>query len=108
MKKTFMTCSFAAFAVLAGCTTTQITDAIGQIQAYTAVACKFIPTVATILAFLSAGIGSAVGTIGAAICASVPPVASARYQALPHYRAGGPAVVAGQAGNIPVIGWRTQ
>ncbi len=108
MRKLFLTCTAVVFIGLAGCTTMQITTAIGQIQAYTAVACKFIPTVATILAFLNAGIGSAVGTIGGAICASVPPPASAQFRALPHYGAGGPPVVAGQAGNIPVVGWRTQ
>lgn len=108
MRKMLSICTIGSLALLGGCTTMQITSVIGQIQAYTAVACKFIPTVATILAFLNAGIGTAVGTVGAAICASVPPPASAKFQALPHYRAGGPAVVAGQAGNIVVTGWRTQ
>ncbi len=93
-------------AALGGCTTLQITTAIGQIQAYTAVACKFIPTVATILAFLNAGIGTAVGTVGAAICAGVPPAASARYQALP--LRGHPAAAVSVVSGIPVTGWRMQ
>ncbi len=106
IRKLFTTCIIGSLAVLGGCTTLQITDAIGQIQAYTAVACKFIPTVATILAFLNAGIGTAVGTVGAAICAAVPPPATARYQALP--LRGHPAASVSVVSGIPVTGWRTQ
>ena len=91
---------------LAGCTTTQITDFIGQVQADTAVACKFIPTVATILAFFNAGIGATVGTVAAAICATIPPPASAKFQAIP--LRGHPAATVAVFSTIPVTGWRTQ
>lgn len=96
------------FVGLAGCTTTQITSFIGQVQADAAIACKFIPTVATILAFFNASIGATVSSVTAAICSAVPPPASAKYQALPHYRTTGIPAVAGTVTNIPVIGWRTQ
>jgi hypothetical protein len=106
MRKTFLAVIVAAS--LAGCTTTQVTDFIGQVQADAAIACKFVPTVATILAFFNAGVGATVGSVTAAICAAIPPPASARYLALPRYKTGGVPAIVGSVGQIPVIGWRTQ
>jgi hypothetical protein len=93
---------------LGGCTTAQVTSFIGQVQADAAIACKFVPTVATILAFFNAGIGATVATVTAAICAAVPQPSSSKWLALPRYGAGGPPVYTGNVGNIPIIGWRTQ
>lgn len=94
-----------------GCSTTQVTDFLGQVQAATATACKFVPTIDTILAIAgSLGFAPATAAAGAvtaisnAICSQVPPPASARYQQL--YRQGGPAKSVGVIGGIPVNGWR--
>ncbi len=106
MRKTVM--AIAMCLSLMGCTTTQITDFIGQVQADAAIACRFIPTVATVLAFFNVGIGATVASVTAAICAGVPQPSSAKYQALPHYRTSSIPAVSGTVNNIPVIGWRTQ
>ena len=96
-----------------GCSTTQITDFLGQVQADTASACAFVPTINTILAvaaalgFAPASIaGAAIQTVASAICQQVPPPASARYQALSP-RGVGPARTVSTFGNIPITGWRT-
>lgn len=93
---------------LGGCTTAQVTSFIGQVQADAAIACKFIPTVATILAFFNAGIGATVASVTAAICSAVPPPASAKFKSLPLRSAGGVPGVTGIVNSIPIVGWRTQ
>jgi hypothetical protein len=65
-----------------------------------------VPTIATILSLFNAGIATTVGGLATAICASVPPPASAKFSALPRYGAG-PAVTTGNIGTIPINGWRT-
>lgn len=108
MRKLLFVPLLASALVLAQCSTTQIQQAeafIGQVQAYTAQVCKFIPTVATILAIVNSGIGSVVGAVGSAICNAVPPTASARFKALPKLGA----IFAGTAGTVngvAITGWR--
>jgi outer membrane lipoprotein SlyB len=93
---------------LVGCSTTQIQQAeafLGQVQAYTAQVCKFVPTIATILAIVNGGIGSVVGAVGAAICNAVPPPSSARFKALPRLGSTFAGTV-GTVNGIPITGWR--
>ncbi len=114
MRKFLMSTMLAGTVALGGCSTTQITEFLGQVQADTAAACAFVPTVSTILAvaaalgFAPASIaGAAIQTVANAICSKVPPPASARYRALSP-RGIGPANTVGIIGNAPVSGWRTQ
>ena len=97
----------------ASCSTTQTTDFLAQVQADAAQACLFVPTIATILAVAAAlGIpaasiaGAAIQTVANAICAKVPPPASAQFRALAP-QGGGPARTVSVLGNIPINGWRT-
>lgn len=111
MRKFLATCMISGAFVVGGCSTTQVTDFLGQVQAATATACKFVPTIDTILA-IAGSLGFAPATAAAAavtavantICSQVPPPASARYQQL--YRQGGPAKSVGVVGGIQVNGWR--
>ncbi len=113
MRKAFITFTTAAFLGLAGCTTTQITDFLAQVQSATAAACMFVPTITTILAVAQAlgvptgAIGVGVGIVADAICKQVPPPASARYRALAH-RGVGPAQRVGVIGGVGIDGWRTR
>ncbi len=98
----------------AGCTTTQVTNFLAQVQADTAQACKFVPTIATILAvaqslgFAPAAIaGAVVATVAGKICSQVPPPTSARYQALAPVNGGAARTVAVDNG-VRINGWRTQ
>ena len=93
---------------LAACTTTQVQQIetfIGQVQSATAAACKFIPTVSTIISLVNTGIGQVVGVIAAAVCNAVPPPTSARFKALP--RVGARAGAAGTVNGVTINGWRT-
>jgi hypothetical protein len=90
-----------------GCSTTQIQNIetfIGQVQADAAQVCKFVPTVATIISLVNAGIGQVVGAVVMAICNSVPPPTSAQYRALPLRSGGGPPVTVAPG----IAGWRVQ
>lgn len=97
----------------AGCTTTQVTNFLGQVQQAAAIACKFVPTIDTVLAVAGSlgfapatAAAGAVNAVAAAICASVPPTTSARYRALAPQGLG-PARTIGNIGGIPINGWRT-
>lgn len=114
MRKLLLTCTTAMFLGLAGCTTTQVTDFLGQVQADAAAACLFVPTIETILNVaaslgipVTAIVGSAVNTVASAICAQVPPPSSARYLRL-NPTGVGPAVNIGTLGGVPINGWRTK
>jgi hypothetical protein len=104
----------AGAVALGGCTTTQITGFLGQVQAAAAQACQFVPTIDTILAIAgSLGFAPATAAAGAVtavasvICSKVPPPVSAQYKALAPLRAGGPASTAGTINGVPINGWRT-
>ena len=105
MKKTLIVSLLSLW--LVGCSTTQIQSIetfIGQVQADAAQVCKFVPTVATIISLVNAGIGQVVGAVVMAVCNSVPPPASAQYRALPLRSSGGLAVTVAPG----IAGWRTQ
>ena len=111
MRKTLMAGVTAVF-LLGGCTTTQVTDFLAQVQATTAQVCLFVPTIETILAVaaslgipVTAIVGGAIGTVATAICSQVPPPASARYHAL-FPRGAGPARTIGNVNGIVINGWR--
>lgn len=111
MRKLLLGSVTAICITIGGCTTTQVTDFLGQVQAATATACKFVPTIDTILQIAgSLGFAPATAAAGAVtavanvICAQVPPPASARYQQL--YRQGGPARAVGTVGGVSINGWR--
>jgi hypothetical protein len=113
MRKTMIAAVTALF-LLTGCSTTQITNFLGQVQADAAAACLFVPTIDTILAVASAlGIpltniaGAAVNTVANAICSQVPPPASARFKSLSP-QGGGPAKTVGNFNGIPINGWRSR
>ena len=108
-----MIAAVTSLSLLAGCSTTQITDFLGQVQADAAAACLFVPTIETILAvaqslgFAPAAIGgAAIQTVANAICSQVPKPASARFRALP-LRGIGPAVNVGNFNGVQINGWRT-
>ena len=94
--------------LLAQCSTTQVQQVetfLGQVQAYTAQVCKFVPTIDTIISIVNSGVGQVVGAVGSAICNAVPPPASARFRALP--RLGAPfAGTAGTLNGVTINGWR--
>lgn len=48
-----------------------ITQKVSSAKAYTLQACNYIPTSASLLALFNSSLGSAVGTVGEAICAAV-------------------------------------
>ena len=111
MRKTTIA-MMTALSLLVGCSSVQITNFLGQVQAAAAQACLFVPTIDTILAIASSlgipatGIvGGAVNTIARAICSQVPPPTSVRYRALAPQ--GGPAKTIGTFQNVPINGWRT-
>ena len=81
---------------------------LGEIQAFTAQACKFVPTIATIVAIFNAGIATGVGGIATAICASLPPPTSAQFHNLHKYGLSPVPSHASDIGNLPINGWRTQ
>lgn len=54
--------------------TGSVTDAIKQVQEYTALACKFVPTVATVAAIFSGGASSSIAAIAQDICNAVTTV----------------------------------
>jgi hypothetical protein len=113
MRKWLMSGALACFLVVGGCTTTQLTDFLGKVQAAAAQACHFVPTIDTVLA-IAASLGfapavaaaGAINAVAAAVCSQVPPPASAQFRSLP-LRGVGPAVTVGTIGGIPVNGWRT-
>lgn len=114
MRKMLMSSVTVVFLTLAGCTTTQVTDFLKLVQADTAVACMFVPTIDTILAVAAALgipataiIGGAITTVANAICSQVPPPASAKYQALAPVNSGA-AKLAGTFNGVPITGWRTR
>lgn len=121
MRKLPAAIAVSAFLLLGGCANLPATlqSIESQIQQGTAVACHFVPTLETIDAVAAAltgqipGAGAVLSLAGAAlaaveadICAGVPPVASARFHALP--RLGSP--YAGRAGisasGVPIHGWQ--
>lgn len=111
MRKTILALPLALS--LAGCTTTQVTDFLKQVQAAAAQACLFVPTIDTILSVATAlgipwtaVVGPAINTVANAICSQVPPPASAAYRSL--LPQGGPAKTIGVYNNIPINGWRTR
>ena len=108
MRKLLTVGLVAGSLALAQCSTTQIQQVetfLGQVQAYTAQVCKFVPTIDTIISIVNSGIGQVVGAVGSAICNSVPPAASARFKALP--KLGAPfAGRAGAVNGVAVNGWR--
>ena len=110
MRKLLSICLISTSLVLAQCSTTQIQQIetfLGQVQSATAAACRFIPTIDTIIAMVNSGIGQIVGVVTAAICNGVPPVASARYMALPRAGTGLPPARTGAVSNgVPINGWR--
>jgi hypothetical protein len=114
MRKMLLGCTTALF-ILGGCTTTQVTTFLGQVQADAASACLFVPTIDTILA-VAAELGfspamaaaAAVNSVTSAICSQVPPPSSARYGTLAPLKAGGPASTVGTVGGVVVNGWRTK
>ena len=114
MRKMLLGCTTALF-IIGGCTTTQVTSFIGQVQAAAATACLFVPTVDTILA-VAAQLGfspamvaeAAVNAVTSAICSQVPPTSSARYRTLAPLKTGGPATTVGTIGGVTVNGWRTR
>jgi len=59
---------------LAACDTTQTVDKIKEVQNYTALACKFLPTVATVAAIFNQQAGSSISGVGGAICDAVTSV----------------------------------
>ncbi len=96
MRKLLAVCAVSASLVLAQCSTTQVAQIetfIGQVQAYAAQVCKFVPDVATIISLVNSGIGMVVGAVGQTVCNAIPPVASARYLALPRLRSGAAATL---------------
>ncbi len=112
MRKWLISTALAGGLMVGGCSTTQVTDFLSQVQADAAAVCLFVPTIDTILAVASAlgipvtGIvGSAVHTVASAICAQVPPPASAQFKAL-FPRGAGPARTIGNVNGIVVSGWR--
>lgn len=112
MRKFLLAATVACGVTVGGCSTVQVTDFLAQVQASTAQACLFVPTIETILAVAQAlgipavGIvGSAIGTVANAICQQVPPPASARYKALLP-RGTGPAKTVGSVNGVVVNGWR--
>jgi hypothetical protein len=121
----------AAIAPLAGCATPGtpptpgptlqqiIQQVIDTVQSWAATVCGIIPTAKSILDVI-AGFGISVASIGSvglqlvqqAICAAVPPPASARFRSIPLRGVSaapgpiGPAPT--PAGPVPVNGWRTR
>lgn len=114
MRKALTIGLLASYLMVSGCATLnqQTANFLAQVQSFTAQACKFIPTIDTILAIFNAGIATTVGTIATTVCAAVPPVATVRYRALPRAGTGAPAMAVGsvrsQIGNVVINGWRTQ
>ncbi len=112
MQKMLRASVICVFLSVAGCSTVQVTSFLAQVQAATAQACLFVPTIETILAVAQAlgipavGIvGGAIGTVAGAICKQVPPPASARYKTLLP-QGGGPAKTIGTVNGIAINGWR--
>jgi hypothetical protein len=104
--------ALTSLTLLGGCSTVQVTDFLKLVQADAATACLFVPTIDTILAVAAAlgipatGIaGAAIDTVAKAICAQVPPPASARFKALAP-QGGGPAQTVAVIGGIPINGWK--
>ena len=105
---------------ITGCTTAQIAQVEAQIQdgitAATSVACGIIPTAQSILNVVSAlypGLqlvalaGPAITAVEAELCSSAPPVASARYRAIPLRGSGRLPVTIGQTTHgVVVTGYR--
>lgn len=117
IRKLLMSTAIAVSVSLGACTTTQVTDFLKLVQADTATACQFVPTIDTILAVASAlgipataivgplvVVGGAIDTVAHAICSQVPPPASARFRALP--TRGGPAATVGKVNGVVINGWR--
>ncbi len=111
MRKWLVSTALAGSLVIGGCSTMQVTNFLGQVQAATASACLFVPTIDTILAVAGAlGIpataiaGAAINTIANTICSKVPPPSSARYKSLSPQ--GGPAKTIGTVNGIFINGWR--
>jgi hypothetical protein len=112
MRKT-MIAAVTALSLLGGCTTAQVTDFLKQVQAASAQACLFVPTIDTILSVATslgiawtAIVGGAIKTVAGAICSQVPPPASDEYRSLSP-QGGGPAKTVGILNDIPINGWRT-
>lgn len=98
---------------LGACTTTQVTNFLGQVQQAAAIACQFVPTIDTVLAVAGSlgfapatAAAGAINAVTAAICSQVPKPASARYKLLARQGIG-PASNVGNVGGIPINGWRT-
>ena len=119
MKKILLSTVAASF-LLVSCTTAQIAQVEAQIQdgitAATSVACGIIPTAQSILNVVSAlypGLqlialaGPAITAVEAELCSSAPPVASARYRAIPLRGSGRLPVTIGQTTHgVVVTGYR--
>lgn len=111
MRKAASAALVAGTLTFGGCSTTQVTDFLSQVQAATATACAFVPTIDTILGvaqtlgFQPAAIaGAAITTVANAICTKVPAPASAKFLALP--RRGATPANAGTVNGVTINGWR--
>ncbi len=69
MKKIILAAALALS--VAACETTQVVDKIKEVQSYTALTCKFIPTLATVTALFNQAAGASVASIGNAVCQAV-------------------------------------
>lgn len=93
---------------LSGCATLSqnTVNFINQVEQITAQACKFIPEAVVILNIFNSGVGTTVNAVANAICAAVPPPASAKFRSLPRFATGMPPVVVGNSNGVQIIGWR--
>ena len=123
MRRTILGLTAFVAITLGGCagTATMVQNIEAEIQAATAQLCFFVPELNTIDAIAAAltgqvpGVGAVLALTGPllvaaekAICSTVPPVASARFNALPRFGSG----YAGRTGvlyygghGVPVNGW---
>ena len=115
MRKLFLALALSGSLGLASCTTpitaSQEAQFIAEVQAGAAAACKVVPTVAAILGVFNVVVGASVSAVVTAICAAVPPPASARYGAIHRLGAGSASyigVTTVGTHTVAVTGWRTQ
>ena len=73
MKKIVLSMALCSTLALGACTAVEVDARIAEVQAYTRLACKFLPTVSTVAKILAGGFGvvQTAGAVGDAICAAV-------------------------------------